>query len=222
MNPHAPPAGLHVVLTMRGVALSKRRLEAALDVSQRATLNRWLLEHTLKVVRAWLRDMQRCVMVSVCDEALAIARAAGACVIDEPGGALGHNHAAAVGLAHAVAQGARKVMMLPCDLPLLSACALGDFAARGETTDLVIAPDRHGTGTNAVLVDAGAGIEFKFGEESRARYHAWARSHGYTFSACERPELAFDLDTPEDLAAWHARQDPTKLHSAAAAHSRGG
>ena len=41
-----PTAALHVVLTMRGIALSKRRLESALDVAERARLNGWLLERT--------------------------------------------------------------------------------------------------------------------------------------------------------------------------------
>ena len=214
MKAHAPAASLHVVLTMRGIALSKRRLERALTASERAQLNRWLLARTLKTVGEWLGDMQRCVMVSVCGEALGLARDAGARVVDEPGGACGHNHAAAVGLACAAGLGARKVMMLPCDLPLLSTSALDDFAERADMTDLVLAPDRHGTGTNAVIVDASGGIEFKFGDESLARYQSWAESRRRTVSICTRPELGFDLDTPEDLAAWHGRQDWGKLHPA--------
>jgi 2-phospho-L-lactate guanylyltransferase len=208
---------------MRGIALSKRRLESALDVSERAQLNRWLLERTLTTLRAWLSDMRQCVMVSVCSEALALARAAGARTVEEPGGALGHNHAAAAGLAHARASGARKAMMLPCDLPLLSACALDDFARRAERADIVLAPDRHGSGTNAVIVDAGSDIEFKFGDDSLARYTAWAHECGRSISICTRIELGFDLDTPQDLAAWHERYDRSASHHAELeAHPRGG
>lgn len=218
-----PTAALHVVLTMRGIALSKRRLEGALDVSERARLNRWLLERTLATLRGWLPDMQQCVMVSVCREALALARAAGARTLDEPGGALGHNHAAAVGLANVRACGARKVMLLPCDLPLLNADALDDFAQRSGKTDLVLAPDRHGSGTNAVIVDAGSDIEFKFGDDSRARYAAWAHAHGLTISICTRTELGFDLDTPEDFALWHEHYERNAWHRAELeAHPRGG
>lgn len=223
MSASASPDSLHVVLTMRGIALSKRRLESALDVAERAQLNRWLLERTLATLRGWLPDMQRCVMVSVCSEALALARAAGAVTLDEPGGALGHNHAAAVGLAHARACGARKAMMLPCDLPLLSACALDDFAQRADKADLVLAPDRHGSGTNAVIVDGESDIEFKFGDDSRARYTAWARERGLTISICTRTELGFDLDTPQDLAAWHGQYESSEAHRAESeAHPRGG
>lgn len=45
-----PPASLYVVLTMRGIALSKPRLESALSALERAELNRWLLARTLKTV----------------------------------------------------------------------------------------------------------------------------------------------------------------------------
>jgi 2-phospho-L-lactate guanylyltransferase len=190
---------LYVVLTMRGIHSSKRRLESAVDASARAELNRWLLARTLHVVKEWLDGMGRCLFVTACAEALAIARAAGACAIDEPGGALGHNHAAAVGMAHAASMGGREVMMLPCDLPLLSGGALDAFAALRDERTLVLAADRHGTGTNALIVDAGAGLEFKFGEGSLGLYDAWARSTRHGVAISTRWELAFDLDTPADL-----------------------
>jgi 2-phospho-L-lactate guanylyltransferase len=154
--------------------------------------------------------MDRCIFVTACAEALAIARAAGTCAIDEPGGALGHNHAAAVGVAHAASASAREIMMLPCDLPLLSAPALDAFAALRHARTLVLAPDRHGTGTNALIVDAAAGIEFKFGDGSLRLYDAWARDRGHSVAICTRHELGFDLDTPEDLKAWRLHPEAEK------------
>jgi 2-phospho-L-lactate guanylyltransferase len=189
---------------MRGIHSSKRRLESAVDPFSRAKLNRWLLGRTLRIVEGWLGDMEKCIFVSACREALAVAERAGACTIDEPGGALGHNHAAAVGVGRAAAQGARHIMMLPCDLPLLSADALDAFAAIRNERTLVLAADRHGTGTNALIVDASAGIEFKFGDGSLGLYDAWARNRQLAVGICTRWELAFDLDTPADLDLWRA------------------
>lgn len=198
-DPETVRPGLHVVLTMRGIHSSKRRLESAVDPARRAELNRWLLARTLGVVEQWLGGMNRCIFVTACAEALATAKAAGTFAIDEPGGALGHNHAAGVGLAHASSAGARDVMMLPCDLPLLSASALDAFAGLRDEQTLVLAPDRHGTGTNALIVDAAAGLEFKFGDGSLGLYDGWARSTRRAVAICTRWELAFDLDTPADL-----------------------
>jgi 2-phospho-L-lactate guanylyltransferase len=203
-DPATSTTGLYVVLTMRGIHSSKRRLESAVDAAQRAELNRWLLARTLRVVEQWLGGMERCIFVTACAEALAIAQAAGSSAIDEPGGALGHNHAAAVGLAHAASIGARDVMMLPCDLPLLGGEALDAFAALRDERTLVLAADRHGTGTNAVIVDAAADLEFKFGEGSLGLYDAWARSTRHAVAICTRRELAVDLDTPADLKLLRA------------------
>ena len=219
----AAPERLYVVLTMRGVRLSKRRLEVAVSAAERERLNRWLLARTLETVGSWLDGLERCVFVSVCDEALACARRAGALTLEEPGGARGHNHAAGVGVAHAARLGAEKAMLLPCDLPYLSADALDDFAARASLYGLVLAPDRHGTGTNAVIVDARSDIEFKFGDDSLARYRDWAQASGLRVSVCARRELGFDLDTPEDLAAWRVSVGTDYEYSKeTAAHTRGG
>ena len=203
-------SALYVVLAMRGIHSSKRRLESAVDAASRAELNRWLLARTLRIVGQWLGGMDNCIFVTACAEALAVAKAAGTRAIDEPGGALGHNHAAAVGVARAASVGAREVMMLPCDLPLVSGAALDAFAAlRGERT-LVLAPDRHGTGTNALIVDATAGIEFKFGDGSLRLYDAWARERAHSVAICTRYELGFDLDTPADLEAWRRHRETDK------------
>src|SRR5215211_692147 len=56
------PPDFYVVLTSRGIALSKARLSGALTVNQRAELNRWLLDRTLSVLSTWLRSMERCVV----------------------------------------------------------------------------------------------------------------------------------------------------------------
>ncbi len=44
-----------------------------------------------------------------------------------------------------------------------------------------------------------------------ASYLAWAESQGWTVSVCARPELTFDLDTPEDWAAWNERRPSGRL-----------
>ena len=194
------PEALHVVLTMRGIRDSKQRLESALSPAERAELNHGLLVRTLGVVSRWLDDPQRCLFVSACGEALTLAGKAGMRVLDRP--ARGHNDAAAGGVSDALARGAHGVMFLPCDLPLLSDGALDAFAKLFDGHNFVIAPDRHGTGTNALIVDAASGIEFKFGDGSRALYEAWARDAGRAVSICTRVELGFDLDTPEDLQEW--------------------
>jgi 2-phospho-L-lactate guanylyltransferase len=66
---------------------------------------------------------------------------------------------------------------------------------------VVIAPDRHGAGTNAILVPA-SGCEFAFGAGSLARHIMMADARGLRVQICKKPALAFDLDTAEDFAQW--------------------
>ena len=73
--------------------------------------------------------------------------------------------------------------------------------------DVVVAPDRHGSGTNAMLVPAAA-REFAFGVGSLARHLAIAKAHGKQAQVCSHPALAFDLDTDQDFFEW--------MHSGAA------
>ena len=201
---------VYAVLAMRGIRESKQRLAHAVPSEERAALNRWLLDRTLGVVREWLGGMQRCVFISACDEALAIARDAGARVLSETGGAGGHNHAAAEGSAQAVALGARTIVVLPCDLPELTREALDEFTAQGERADFVIAPDEEGTGTNALVLPAVEGLQFFFGPGSLARYVSWGMSRGFRTAVFKHPALAFDIDDPPHYERVRHRITPTK------------
>ena len=64
-----------------------------------------------------------------------------------------------------------------------------------------IVPDRHGTGTNALVLRPPDAIRPAFGEGSCARHVAAAREAGIPFGVEELPSLGLDLDTPADLVA---------------------
>jgi len=187
------------VLPQRGLARGKSRLAGVLDAAARHELNRWLLERTLGVVAHWLGDTRRCVVVSPDAATLATAHAYGATASRDAGAGL--NAAVGQGAAYAAARGARKWLILPCDLPLLDRAALSAMAVRKTAGTAVIAPDRHGTGTNGLLVNAVERI-FAFGANSVKRHTADFAARGEQVCLYHRPELAFDLDTAEDLAHW--------------------
>jgi 2-phospho-L-lactate guanylyltransferase len=194
---------LWTVVPVRGIAEGKSRLAAALDADARAGLNRQLIAHTLRVVAEWRGDLNHCVVVSSCRETLALAAHLGAAVLDEGTVARGLNAAAAQGTAYAGGHGARQALVLACDLPRLGADALVAMAQAAESErHLVIAPDRGGTGTNALLLDAREPFDFRFGEGSCAKHAALGAERGWRTVLVRRPELEFDLDTPEDLARW--------------------
>ena len=92
------------------------------------------------------------------------------------------------------------VLVLPADLPLLTrddVLALLDRANRPPV--VVIAPDRHQKGTNALLMSPPGLIEYDFGEDSFRRHCERARKAGARLEVVELPSLGLDLDLPEDL-----------------------
>lgn len=199
--------GLQVIVPHRGVNEGKSRLSAVLSDVARGRLNRWLLTRTLRVVGAWLGDVQRCTVISPCEVTLALARKAGVQALAEQPAAAGLNGALSQAALQLAAQGAQRLLILPCDLPLLEAVALDTLqalAADGHQT--VIAPDRHQQGTNALLVDAGV-REFAFGKDSLAQHIAQGEARGVRTLHCHHPALAFDLDTAADFAEWSQSGD---------------
>jgi 2-phospho-L-lactate guanylyltransferase len=122
----------------------------------------------------------------------------GAHLVHDPEEA-GQSAAALRGIAAAVARGAERVLLVPGDCPALDPAELARLLARPE--GVVIVPDRHGTGTNALLLAPPDAIEPAFGPGSLARHAARARAAGATVKVCELPSLGLDVDTPDDLAA---------------------
>jgi 2-phospho-L-lactate guanylyltransferase len=87
-------------------------------------------------------------------------------------------------------------LVIHADLPLVTPEDVEALlsAARGGAA---IAPDRHGSGVNALALEASVSMEFQFGPNSFARHQEQV---GGRLTVVSRPGLALDIDTPDDLA----------------------
>jgi 2-phospho-L-lactate/phosphoenolpyruvate guanylyltransferase len=110
----------------------------------------------------------------------------------------GQSDAAMVGIQHALASGCDRAVLVPGDTPLLRPAEIAHLIA--GTRAVVIVPDRHGTGTNALALWPPDAIEPSFGPDSFARHLAAAEAAGVPHRVEEVPGLALDVDTPDDLA----------------------
>jgi len=122
-------------------------------------------------------------------------------VVTQPRGAAGLNAAVELGRARAVrADPTARLLAIHADLPALTPQDVAALlAARGAAT---LAPDRAGTGTNAVVLDpAGTGFTFRFGPGSGAAHREEAARRGIDVAVVRRPGTATDLDTAADWAA---------------------
>jgi 2-phospho-L-lactate/phosphoenolpyruvate guanylyltransferase len=116
----------------------------------------------------------------------------------------GHSEAAAAGARAAMAAGADRVAMLPVDCPLLDTDELDAHLGRSPRTALIV-PDRHGTGTNALMLNPPDLFLPAFGPDSCARHVSRARATGQSFALIAVDSLGLDLDTPEDFTLLRDR-----------------
>ena len=113
----------------------------------------------------------------------------------------GHNAAARLGIRHALDEGFDRVLLVPGDTPLLDPLEVGAMLSRAESenTPVTIVPDRHGTGTNALLLCPPEAISPSFGPGSLERHRQAARDSASAHRVEAIFSLMLDVDTPEDL-----------------------
>jgi 2-phospho-L-lactate/phosphoenolpyruvate guanylyltransferase len=189
------------VVPVKRFAEAKQRLAPGLDEGRRQELAAAMLADVLDAIGA-ARSVERTILVSGDPLAQEIAAAANTAVevVPDPSDS-GHNVAAQAGIARAEADGASCVVLLPGDCPLLAPRDLDRLLTGVPSPYAAIVPDRHGTGTNALVLSPPDAIEPSFGAGSRERHVAAARAAGIPFEVEEVPSLALDLDTPADVVA---------------------
>jgi 2-phospho-L-lactate/phosphoenolpyruvate guanylyltransferase len=187
------------IIPVKRFGAAKQRLAAGIDDERREAVVAAMLDDVLEAVGE-ARSIERTIVVS--DEPAVVERAsaAGADLVGDPGEG-GHPEAALAGIAHAERLGAESVVLLPGDCPLLDARELDRLLTGVPASYVAIVPDRHGTGTNALVLAPPRAIRPAFGEGSCARHVAAAREAGVPFAVEELPSLALDLDTPADVIA---------------------
>jgi 2-phospho-L-lactate guanylyltransferase len=177
---------------------AKSRLGEVLDAEERRDLVIGLLERTLAATVASSRIAET-IVVTPDDEVASIAQSAGARVIRQSD--LGLNHGLDEARAAAVDAGATALLVLPADLPGVSPAAVDALLATLDEADsplVAIVPDRHGRGTNSLLLAPPGVIDFCFGGDSRVAHRHAADAASTRVVELDGP-LSLDIDTPEDL-----------------------
>ena len=189
---------LSAIVPVKPFLQSKQRLAGVLSPQERARLSRDLLSHTLRVLTN-APEVTQTFVVSRDPAALTLAKEYQAQTIIEAGSG-GLNAALTQTTEVAQASGAETILILLADLPFLSPEAIQALVRESKTQPIiVIAPDRHEDGTNALCVHPPHLITYAFGERSFQRHIAQAEHIGVPVRICRLPELALDVDTPEDL-----------------------
>ncbi|HEY3334568.1 MAG TPA: 2-phospho-L-lactate guanylyltransferase [Candidatus Limnocylindrales bacterium] len=194
-DPQPHPRTTTVAIPVRSFEGAKSRLGDVLDAEERRDLVERLLRRAIGAALATTSVIE-VLVVSPDPEVLVVAAAEGARPVEQRSRGLNPS----LQEARAAATGSR-LLIVPADLPGVTPTALGRVLAAGDAAgrpSVVLAPDRHGRGTNALLLDPPDVIDPAFGGDSRAG-HAWLASSADATFAEVRDVLELDVDTPEDL-----------------------
>jgi 2-phospho-L-lactate guanylyltransferase len=196
------------ILPVKRFGEAKQRLLERLDRPQRADLVKAMLADVLGAISA-AEAVERVIVVTGEGRAERIALKCAQRVktpievLQDPTDR-GHSEAATLGIIRALALGAECSALLPGDCPLLDPAELDAALGRMSPGRVAVIPDRHGTGTNGLLLAPADAIGPAFGPGSHERHLDRAQRAGHE-AATERLEsLGLDLDTPDDLAALAA------------------
>jgi 2-phospho-L-lactate guanylyltransferase len=203
-NARADLSRTWALVPIRGLETAKTRLGADLDPEERAELVTELLRRTLVATRD-ASSIAGTIVVTMDGAAAELARRHRAVGLVER--APGLNAAIEAARSVAQARGATAVLVLPADLPAIAASTLDALVDAARTASAVggapggivaLVPDRHGEGTNALLISPPDRIAPAFGAASHARHGAAARHAGAQLIELDGP-LALDVDTAADL-----------------------
>ncbi|MCJ7659635.1 MAG: 2-phospho-L-lactate guanylyltransferase [Anaerolineales bacterium] len=189
---------LWAIVPVKPLRRGKSRLSEILTEDERTDLNKRLLANTLATLSE-IPEIEHVLVVSRDQAALSLAREFGARTVLENGMPL-LNVALTRATVVAKEYATRGVLIVPADLPLISPEDVRVMLSKVKDPPVVIvAPDRHKEGTNALLVCPAGLIEYDFGPGSFERHCERARSAGARLEIVELDSLALDMDVPEDL-----------------------
>jgi 2-phospho-L-lactate/phosphoenolpyruvate guanylyltransferase len=180
-----------VVIPVKAPEEGKRRLAGALGEVARRNLVQAMLGKVVGAARAAVTTGQTFILGPS-------AHGFPLPLLDDPGGGL--NPALAAAFAEAERAGASRVVFLAGDLPQVTARDV-ELLSLAPDGAIAIAPDRHGTGTNAISlpVPAARGFTFVFGPDSFALHSEEARRIGLELETIQSNGLMRDIDEPADL-----------------------
>jgi 2-phospho-L-lactate guanylyltransferase len=175
-----------------------------LDAEERRDLVTRLAEATIRAAVA-TPGIAETIVVTPDDDVRRLALAGGARPIRQR--STGLNAGLREARDEVLAAGGSALLVLPIDLPRISPEALASIVEvlDGTAPPLVaIVPDRHGRGTNALLLAPPDVIDVCFGGDSHRAHAAAADAAGARLIELEGP-LTEDIDTPDDLLLAQAR-----------------
>lgn len=92
-----------------------------------------------------------------------------------------------------------QMLVLPADIPLISAEEVDALLRQAENFSVTIVPCRRMTGTNGLILSPPQAMATAFGPNSMKKHCQIACDLGLNYTVSQMPSLSCDIDTMEDL-----------------------
>jgi len=184
------------IVPVKRLSEAKSSLSAVLTTKQRRGLVLAMLKDVLKATSG-ARSIAGTIVVSPDDDVIKFARKNGADGVAEPGVEL--NEALKLAIQSAITNGATSVLIVPSDVPFLTADDIENIVAMASSRrDVVIAPSKN-NGTNVLFLRPPDIMTLHFGGESFPTHLSEARRASITPHIYRSVTVATDIDDPADL-----------------------
>lgn len=194
------------VIPIKPLRDSKSRLAHILTPDQRAELTSHLLQHTLHAIKE-SEQIYRTLVISRDPAVLKLARQEGVFTFNE-GDRQGLNQAVTRAAGVTAARGADSILILPADLPFITADDIVKLAlalpadSEQSQPQAIICPDLECEGTNALLLSPPLEFTFQYGPGSFHKHQQEALRRARQLTTIKLPGVQFDVDTEEDWTAY--------------------
>ena len=207
-----------ILIPIKNTSSAKQRLATVLDQPSRTRLAQAMLHDVLTTLHQW-KDCPRVAIVSSDPYATELARKYEFEVIPDPENP-GETGAIEMATAVCVARGADSTLVIPADIPLLQAWELEEIVKHAPAEGSVLVPAGDRRGTNAAFRRPANLFPLRFGNDSFKPHHAAAQATGKPCLVLSLPEIAVDVDNPEDLEQLVAQPGTTRAQRVAREYSR--
>jgi 2-phospho-L-lactate guanylyltransferase len=201
----------YALVPVKDLTQAKARLSPLLSPAERSALAAAMLDDVCDALRQ-ASLVERIALVTSDAYALALAARWQFEVVEE-GAARGETGAVELAAKVCRERGATSLVVIPGDIPLLTAADIDAVMQHGAHYDVVIAPSWDSRGTNAVLLRPPDALQLRFGSWSFFPHVKQAKRKGLSYKVLRLPRVALDVDTPEDLARLIPQAMGTKSHA---------
>ncbi len=197
-----------ILVPVKNLETAKQRLSPLLSAAERFALAEAMLQDVLAALDA-SRHRGHVALVSGDPRAQQLAQQYGFGIIndaDDPG----ETGAIEMATRASIERGAEFTLILPADIPLITAAEVDEILAAAPPEGTVLAPSASGRGTNAVLQRPPGLFPLRFGNDSFLPHLAAARATGEPVEVLRLAGIGVDIDEPADLADLLAAPGDTR------------